>query len=150
MARHENLIGAVRDLVAQPCLRAENPYGSIISLDFGALTLREDDAPTAKRHGWRHLTVLSPWRLQSTEDIIADWNVDGGVHGRLHELIQILVGDTISSADTSAPAWDLALRWVSGLTLSIFGDVTDDRDSAWYILGSDGLEVSASPILRPF
>ena len=46
-------------------------------------------------------------------DVTADWNVDGGVHGRLHELIQILVGDTISSADTSAPAWDLALRWVS-------------------------------------
>ena len=127
---------------------AENPYGSILSLDFGALTLRKGDEPTAKTHGWRHLTVLSPWRLQSADEIIADWNVDGGANGKLHQLIQGLVGDTVVSAQTSGPAWDLALQWVSGLTLSVFGDATDDRDSAWFILGSDGIEASAVPILR--
>jgi hypothetical protein len=145
MSHGEQLQRAVADVVGQRCQRAENPHGSILSIDLGPLGLRPDDAPNDKRHGWRHITVLSPWRLQSDEHVVADWNVDGGVHGLLPGIIRQLEGDTVVRAESSGPAWDLVLGWESGLTLFVFSDVTDERDSAWFILGTDGLEVSAAP-----
>src|SRR5690348_6894631 len=150
MTQSEQLRSAVGELVGQRCERAENPYGSILSIDLGPLGLRGDDPPDAKPHGWRHLTVLSPWRLQTDELVVADWNVDGGTHGSLPRIIQRLVGDRVVRAETRAPAWDLELYWESGLALYVFGDAMDDRDSAWFILGTDGLEVSATPTVATF
>lgn len=145
MTHKDDLRSAVGDLVGQRCERAENPAGSILSIDFGPLAVRTDDPPGAKPHGWRHLTVLSPWRLQSDELVIADWNVDGGPSGALPHVIHQLVGDRVVRAATTGPAWDLTLHWESGLVLVVFSDITDERDTAWFILGTDGLDVAAVP-----
>lgn len=145
MTRSEQLLSVVRDLVGQRCERAENPYGSILSIDFGRLALRADDPPTAKPHGWRHLTILSPWRMQTSEYVVSDWNVNGGVHGGLQAALLRLVGNAIVDAETTGPAWDLVLKWDNGVSLFVFSDMTDDRDSAWFILGTDGIEASAAP-----
>lgn len=141
----EQIERAVADLVGQRCARAENPHGSILSIDLGPLALRSSDAADARPHGWRHLTILSPWRLQTKDHVVADWNVDGGVAGVLPQLIQQLVGDRVIAAQTSMPAWDLRLDWESGLTLTVFGDCTNEREDAWFILGTDGLEIAGSP-----
>ena len=135
----------VAELVGQRCEGIDNPYGSILSIDIGPLDIRSGDPLGAKPHGWRHLTILSPWRLQSSRAVLADWNVDGGTGGFLSEIIRQLVGDVVSAASTTGPAWDLSLTWKSGLVLTVFADSNDERDEAWYILGTDGLEVEARP-----
>ena len=147
--KHETALrAALAEMIGQRCERIDNPYGSVIRLDIGPLALRPDDASTATPHGWRHLTVLSPWRIASEAEVIADWNVDGGKHGLLSEAIQPLRGDVVAAATTSAPTYDLTISWTSGLVLSVFADCTDSRDDAWFILGTDGLELSATPVIK--
>jgi hypothetical protein len=139
---------AVNDLVGLACTGAKNPYGSIISIDFGPLTLRVDDNALAEPHGWRHLTVLSPWRLQTAYEVILDWNVDGGANGLVGPGLQSLIGAAVESAETTLPGWDLVLIFSNGIQLLVFGDCLDERTDAWFILGTDGLEVAAQPVLR--
>lgn len=139
------LRSAVGELVGQCCEGVENPYGSILSIDLGPLGLRSDDLPGAKPHGWRHLTVLSPWRLETDQYVIADWNENGAPAGTLPQTIQVLHKQSVVAAETAPPGWDLRLRWSNGLSLVVFSDSTDDREDAWFILGTDGLEVSAAP-----
>lgn len=137
---------AVEQLVGMECKVAENPYGSILSLDFGPLGRRVEDAPDAKLHGFRHLTVLAPWRVQDAGGVLFDWNSPGGADGELKSLIQIFVNEAIVSASTSPPAWDLNIRWESGCQLVVFGDFSDDE--AWFILGTDGFEAVARPFTQ--
>ena len=150
MANAETIQSALRDLVGQRCERAENPYGSALSLDFGTLGLRQGDAPGTKTHGWRHLTVLSPWRLENDHEVIADWNVTGGAGGPLGATIQVLVGKAVVETHSVGPGWDLTLRLSDALTLRVFSDRTEDREDAWFVLGTDGLEAGAgfSPRFR--
>jgi hypothetical protein len=145
MSQSKEIHDVVAQLAGQRCEGADNPYGSILSVDLGPLGLRRGEESGAKQHGWRHLTVLSPWRLHTDREVVADWNVEGGAGGPLPALVKQLVGDVVMAADTSGPAWDLRLTWKSGLTLCVFSDSTDDRDDAWFILGTDGIEVSAAP-----
>lgn len=138
----------VEQLPGLRCGAVDNPYGSILSVDFGEMGLRPDSLPDEKPHGWRHLTVYSPWRLDDGVEIIVDSNVDGGVHGSIGGLLQPLAGATVSAARVTAPAWDLVIEWTNGLRLSVFGDCDDDRDHAWMILGTDGVNAVAKPRVR--
>lgn len=136
------------DIVGQRCERAKNPHGSILSLDFGELGRREDDDTASVLHGWRHLTVLSPWRLQMPAEVLCDWNSSSGSEGVIAAVIARLEGQTVVAATTTTPAWDLTLTFSSGVQLVAFGDNTDDREDAWFILGTDGTECGAIPVVR--
>lgn len=136
------------DIVGQRCECATNPHGSILSLDFGHLGRREDDDVSSPLHGWRHLTVLSPWRLQDNEEVQCDWNSDGGAGGVIAAVIAHLEGQVVVSAATTLPAWDLTIQFASGVQLVVFGDNNDDREDAWFILGTDGAECGAAPRVR--
>ncbi len=140
--------GLLADVVGQRCERATNPHGSILSLDFGELGRREDDEASSTLHGWRHLTVLSPWRLQQPDEVLCDWNSSGGPEGALPSVIAQLEGQTVIAATTTTPAWDLTIVFSSGMRLLVFGDNTDDREDAWFILGTDGTECGAVPVVR--
>lgn len=140
--------GLLHDIVGQRCERATNPHGSILSIDFGALGRRPDDDLSATLHGWRHLSILSPWRIQDQQHILADWNTNGGRSGTISAAIEPLVGQRVLAAQTSSPGWDLTIQWSGGLSLVVFGDSNDDREDAWFILGTDGVEASAIPIIR--
>lgn len=143
-----DLRALLADIVGQRCERATNPHGSILSLDFGALARRENDDSSSVAHGWRHLTIFSPWRLQSEDEILCDWNSDGGAGGVITTVLSQLEGQTAVSTATEPPAWDMTIQFSSGLQLVVFGDSTDDRDDAWFILGTDGKEGGATPVLR--
>jgi hypothetical protein len=95
--------------------------------------------------GWRRLTVNSPWRIQSADSILADWNSDNGLNGELVTSASQLVGATLDSIEVIPPAWDLLLKWSNGWSVFVFSDSDDLRDDAWYILGIDGLEIAAGP-----
>ena len=145
---NSDLQALLRDIIDQRCEGATNPHGSILSLDFGTLGLRPDDEPTAALHGWRHLTILSPWRLQDDQQILCDWNTTGGKSGTISSVIGQLLGQQVVAAHTSPPGWDLTIRWSKGLSLVVFGDSNDEREDAWFILGTDGAEAGASPMIR--
>lgn len=138
----------VPDIVGQRCEGALNPYGSILTLELGTLSQRLDSVPSGELYGWRQLTVLSPWRLQTETEILCDWNCDGGVDGAISPIIAQLIGEDVVAAETAPPGWDLRIRWSNGFTLFVFGDSTDDRENAWFILGTDGAEARAVPVVR--
>jgi hypothetical protein len=135
----------LKQLVGQRCEGVDNPYGSILRLDLGPLGRRSDDSLTAPLHGWRHLTVLCPWRLESPDEVLADWNLKGGFDGQILSRTQVLRGLTVAEVAASPPAWDLTLVWSNGLRLCIFSDSDEDRSDAWVILGTDGLELGVRP-----
>lgn len=144
----DRIRAVVAELVGQSCERIENPYGSVLSIDLGPIGITPGDPPGARPHGWRHLTVLSPWRLQTSDYVLADWNEDRHPGGTPSEAIQALQKQLVTAADVTPPAWDLRLSWSNGAVLVVFGDCTDDRAEAWFILGTDGLGVSAAPVMR--
>lgn len=137
----------VRDIVGQRCEAAKNNYGSLLSLDFGPLALRADDDPSATPHGWRNLMIFSPWRLETETEILCDWNTEGGVTGKINPVVETLVGQHVVAADTAPPGWDLRLRWSDGLSLVVFGDGLRGDDDAWFIIGTDGAEAGAIPVM---
>jgi hypothetical protein len=142
------VIEAANDLVGLRCEQTANPIGSVLSIDFGEMVLAQDAIPGERPHGWRHLTIFSPWRLESADAVLVDWNVEGGAGGRIAPMIGTLVGDTVQEVQTAPPGWDLWIVWLSGLVLKVFGDVDDSREKAWMILGTDGLCITAVPICR--
>ena len=130
----------LRELVGQRCEAIDNPYGSVIRLDIGPMGHRPGETD-ARPHGWRHLTIFAPWRLESRSEVVGDWNLPGGFHGTIVPAVQRLLADTISAARSAPPGWDLVLDWSSGLRLVVFSDRTEDRDDAWAILGTDNVEL---------
>lgn len=145
----QDLKRALSEIVGLRCAQAQNPFGSTLVLDFGALTLPKDALPREKPRGWRRLTVNSPWRVQSDEEVLFDWNVTGGSEGMLGPLVQSLSGDSVLAGWTTSPAWDLVLDFSRNVRLVVFGDFDDDRKAAWFITGTDGTSVSAEPQARP-
>ncbi len=135
----------VHALIGQRCTGADNPVGSVIRLDIGELGLGPLSGPKSKPHGWRHLTVESPWRIQSRSKVLWDWNTPGGVGGDIEGALRDFVGATIMEAEVSPPGWDLRLVWSNGLEIVVFSDSTEDRDDAWSLLGTDGLTLTAGP-----
>ena len=138
----------VRDIVGQLCEGATNPYGSILTLELGTLSQRLSSTEPGELYGWRQLTVLSPWRLQTETAVLCDWNCEGGANGTINPVIEQLKGEHVVTAETAPPGWDLRIHWSNGLSLVVFGDSTDDREDAWFILGTDGAEAGAVPVLR--
>ena len=144
----DSVQASVAELIGVECVQALNGYGSILTLDFGDLSLPADAVPQEQPRGWRSLTVYSPWRVENGQEILFDWNVDGGVAGKLPELVKTLVGGVVAEVSTAPPGWDLTLRFDDNLKLVVFGDSTDDRDDAWFILSIDGTTVAAIPRVR--
>jgi hypothetical protein len=135
----------LRELVGQRCENVENPHGSVLSIDIGPMGTRTGEEGT-KPHGWRHLTVLSPWRLETEDKVLTDWNMPGGTDNPdLAVAVSRLIGLTVLRVESAPPAWDLAITWSSGVTLRVFADSTSDREDAWFILGTDGEEVAGVP-----
>ena len=134
----------LKQLEGQRCEGADNPYGSIIRFDIGPLG-RPPDEPEATPHGWRHLTIQSPWRLETANRVLGDWNTPGWPDHAISELIARLVGKVVLKAEASGPGWDLVLTWSDGTKLRVFSDSDEDGDDAWFILGTDGLELAAGP-----
>lgn len=133
------------ELIGQRCEAVDNPLGSLLRLDIGPMGHRADDGPEDEAHGWRHLTVFSPWRLEDHERVICDWNFPGGKNGVLRSLIQHLLGSTVQAATASPPGWDLTLTMSNGLKLFVFSDSQDEGDDAWMVLGTDGLTLGVNP-----
>lgn len=141
----DEIRSVLQAMVGHRCEGADNPYGSILRLDIGPLGLSPGDSPSARPHGWRHLTIESPWRLASDNDVLCDWNEEGGPHGSISNLITPLLGRTLIAVRADPPAWDLRLQFSGGFELFVFSDSDEDRDDAWFILGTDGLTLSAGP-----
>lgn len=137
--------GYLQELVGQRCEAADNPLGSVVRFDFGPMGLGPMAGPGSKPHGWRHLTVESPWRLQTQREVLCDWNALGGKGGEIQGLVNQVVGQIVEAASSGGPAWDLHIRWANGITLVVFSDATEDREEAWSILGTDGLTLEAGP-----
>lgn len=147
--RYRDLQHVLYELVGQRCEGADNPHGSILRLDIGPLGIRADES-AAQPHGWRHLTILSPWRLETRTAVLCDWNESGGMKGTLGGLVQPLVGASLVSAKAQGPGWDLTMEWSNGYRLLVFSDRTEDREDSWVILGTDGLELGAGPALAGY
>lgn len=81
-------------------------------------------------------------------EVLCDWNSSSGSEGVIAAVIARLEGQTVVAATTTTPAWDLTLTFSSGVQLVAFGDNTDDREDAWFILGTDGTECGAIPVVR--
>jgi len=141
---HVRIQQVLDELVGQRCEGVDNPHGSVLRLDIGPLGTRVD-APDDPPHGWRHLTILSPWRLESRTEVVCDWNEPGGPTGSLLAKVQSLAGVAVTSATASPPGWDLVIEWSNGTRLLVFSDRNDNREDAWVILGTDGLELGAGP-----
>ena len=145
----DDILQVVSSLVGLRCSQAGNPIGSLLTLDFGEMSLPKDPLPKEVPIGWRVLTVYSPWRVQDEREVLFDWTIDGGAKGILRSLVKELEGATVLAAATSPPAWDLVVRFSNGASLQVFGDDGNGRTQAWFIIGTDGTDVSARPRARP-
>jgi hypothetical protein len=135
----------VQSFIGLKCVNIINPAGSILVVDFdradaiGTYSAEEPSTP------WRSLTVLSPWRLSSATHVLADWNVDGGKGGLILPIMSRLCGTSVVSAHAAGPDWDLIMYFSDGTKITVFSDTLDDRESAWYVLGSDQLSIGFGP-----
>jgi hypothetical protein len=132
-------------LVGQRCQWVDNPVGSILLIDIGPVSAEGGETSGLRPRSWRHLTVECPWRLQSQDRVLCDWNDDGGVGGLIERTVSALHGQSVTGASAIAPAWDLKLTFSGGLSLFAFADSNDLRADAWSILGTDGLEAAIGP-----
>jgi hypothetical protein len=148
MSNHFEVAAVLAGMVGKRCESLDNPIGSILRLDIGPLAKRADAKPHERPHGWRHLTILSPWRLESPDTVIADWNIPGGAQGDLERAVQCLIGQHVVQLHAEPPGWDLTIQWSGHLKLFIFSDSGEDREDAWAILGTDGLELGVRPATR--
>jgi hypothetical protein len=140
-----SLDAIMTELTGQRCEQVDNPHGSILRLDLGEMSVPAAYPAGAQPHGWRHVTVLSPWRLADGERVICDWTDPGGAGGVLTDLIQVLKGQLVVAASSSPPSFDLRLQFGGGHQLTVFADVDDSRSDAWFVLGTDGTEIGVSP-----
>ena len=143
--RDKELRDHLNELVGHKCEGVDNPLGSVLRLDIGARGLGPHDGPNSEPHGWRHLTIESPWRLENRREVLCDWNLSQTDAAGLKSCIAQLAGQTIRSVEAELPGCDLRLSWSNDLKLIVFADTTEDRDDAWFILGTDGLELTAGP-----
>ena len=148
MQTQANIARVLDSLAGLEVSRAESPVGYVLSLDLGTLG-RSADATTEERtHGWRHLTVLSPWRIESTDGTICDW-VACVEAPRSALPLSFLRGKRVHEARSRAPTWDLVIHFDGGLLLTVFTSRSKDREDGWFVLGTDGVEVAGVPQLVP-
>lgn len=132
----------LNELVGKRCEGADIPVGSVLRIDIGPLGLGPHDEPDSQPHGWRHLTVKCPWRLEAANEVLCDWNTPESVLNYLDRI----VGQEVKRISASLPGLDLRLTLSNGVALTVFADSTVDRDDAWFVLGTDGFELTAGPV----
>lgn len=142
--RYASVQDVLDELVGMRCEALDNPYGSVLRFDIGPLGRRPDQREEPL-HGWRHITILAPWRLESSSQVLGDWNLPGGSDGSLLPLVKPLTGQMVAGAHATTPGWDLVVEWSGGWRLFVFSDSNEDRDDSWMILGTDGLELGVGP-----
>ena len=114
MTNREELSRVLGELHGLTIEIVSNPIGSIIRVEMGPLEIPSDE-PDASPRGLRRLTILSPWRLQSPDEVICDWTDPGGSGGQLRELLSVLQGQTVESAAAPGPEDPLAQCGVKSL-----------------------------------
>lgn len=137
--------GYLKDLVGKRCEAADNPTGSVLRLDIGPLGLGPHDEVSSRPHGWRHLTISSPWRFQNDREVLCDWMSAIDSPAILSEYMHRLIGEAVVDIQAVAPANDLWVTFSNGILLKVFADRTKDREDSWFILGTDGFELVAGP-----
>ena len=118
--------GIVRCLIGQRCwyVSAGGVTWPSFKLVCGDMIprepLRNQAHPEAFRNhrGSVQLLVWCSWRLQTESTVLA--SSDEGESGA--KGLDALVGTTVTEVRCSAPAWDLALTFSSGLVIQVFAD----------------------------
>lgn len=148
MRMPDKLLNVLLGLVGQRCTGADNPHGSVIRLDIGDLGPASGEPEHSKKHGWRHLTIQSAWRLESAEEVLASWDTSESDGEVLAERLRSLLDRKILAATAAPPAYDLAIELSGGVVLKVFCDCGDTETDCWFLLGTDGLEVGARPVFK--
>ena len=139
----------LRRLVGIICTQVTNSVDSVLLIDIGPLGRGPHQTEHSPEQGWRTLLVDSPWRLQTSSEVLCDWNAENGGKGALSRCISTLVGRAVTKVEVAAPAWDLRIWFSSDVELVVFNDATADREYSWTVLGTNGLEIVAGPHLPP-
>lgn len=128
-----------------PCWNVQaGAVGSMASLHIGAKVPLDKPLPypnrslTPDEHKFRGEYVLyiedCPWRLESTDAVIALWTQSNAPDGPMVTGLNRLIGTTIDSAQVTLPGMDLAVRFDNGLTLRVFPDQSDPDEGDNYSL----------------
>lgn len=119
--------GIVRSLIGQRCwyVSAGGVTWPSFVLVCGDMIARElplsnpaHPEPFKSNRGSVELLIWCSWRLQTDSRVLA--SSDEAESGA--KALIALVGTTLTEARCSAPAWDLALAFSSGLAIQVFAD----------------------------
>lgn len=152
---------ALNELIGQPCWHVSaGAIGSLASFDIGEKVKRDRPLPFPNKnlpmelHKFQGQYVFfladCPWRLESTESIIASWQDSNAPDGRIVTGLTQLQDTTITNITLTMPALDLAITFSNGLTLRIFPDQIEENEADNYSLsvaGGDVYIVSADSTL---
>lgn len=128
-------------IVNKPCwgVIAGPGTGSHISLDFGGKQPRE--RPLKNPHltddqqrfeGEYVLYVTCTWRLQLRDRVICSSTSSNAKDGPLQKGLGRLVDDIVNQVSVGPPAFDVEIRFQSGLVLLVFCDISNDEDEDNY------------------
>lgn len=139
----------VAELSGHCCVDVLNSVGSHLLIDFGRSGEAQEGNGESAGEPWRTLLIASPWRIQTPEQVLCDWNADNSVGGALQTCAHQLVGRRLESIQLMPPGWDLVLAFEGGLSLLVFSDSDINRRYSWTLCGPEGsgLQVGASAIL---
>ncbi|MDX1994447.1 MAG: hypothetical protein SF029_18840 [bacterium] len=136
---------ALQQLVGLECWNVmAGAVGSLASLDIGAKVPRDKPLPypnvklSPDEHKFRGEFVLyleyCPWRLDSSDEVLASWNDSNAPRGRIVTGLKRLIGAKISGVELLRPGLDLTVRFDNDLTLRIFPDMTQRDEGDNYSL----------------
>jgi hypothetical protein len=118
--------------------------GSLIGLHLGEKVPLKQPLPfpntslTPDEHKYRGEYILyvedCPWRLESTDSVIALWTDSNAPDGPIIAGMQRLIGHKIEQLEVLRPGLDLVIRFTNGLTLRIFPDQADPDEGDNYAL----------------
>jgi hypothetical protein len=87
-------------------------------------------------------TMGTPWRLQTSSEVIVSYWDDESPGGRAMTCLQELVGDVVIAATAKPPAWDAIVLFASGRSLILFPSSGPWQSNyADYIVGADDREI---------
>lgn len=133
----------VEVLIGQRCVHVTNSAGSVVLIDFMA---EGNDARRAQTKSRKYtLIVDSPWRLQTHDRVLCDWNAENSRGGELLQCITRLTQRTVRSVQVSLPALDLMLTFDDELQLVVFSDRDVNREHAWTLYGLEGGALVVGP-----
>ena len=136
---------ALKRMVGQTCWSVQDSgIGSLFSLQIGQKEQR--DQPMAhhefkisvEERVYRGEFILyvedCPWRIETSEKVLATWLDDNTQDGAMNKVIQQFVGRKVDQVDVSRPGLDLSLRFEGELTLRLFPDQIDADEGDNYSL----------------